>query len=193
MPFHSKRNRESVRHRWPVEMPITHPLRRSCLSALRTALLSAPIVLAAGCFAYQPTGPNEIRVNDDVRALLTSAQVGQLDPVFLKDGRTLEGKVVENGEEVLIQVPVVSELRGARVQTLHQRVRIPRESIVDLQLRRLDRTRTGLLVGGGLALAAAIVVRELAGDSGGSSRRPNPDPPRETVKPLLRIPLSFGR
>jgi hypothetical protein len=94
---------------------------------------------------------------------------------------------------VLIQVPVAAQLHGARVETLHQRLRIPHDGIVELELRSLDRTRTGLVVGGGLAVLAGLVIRQLSRQTGGDSRRPGPNPPQEASIPILRLQPGSGR
>ncbi len=152
-------------------------------------LLPAVCCLAAGCYTYRAADPAELQPSAEVRARLTPDEAVRLGSIVPVDQRFLEGTVVErNGDSLMLLVPVSSELRGVRIETLHQRVQLPVAGIASVDLKRLDRARTGLLIGGAAVAVAAATIAAL--NAGGSSERPNPGPgPGENrfVIPLLRF------
>lgn len=162
------------------------------MRTFRASALGLLLPFLGGCFAYVPVDVGQIQPEDDVRARLSASLAGELDPMLLRDARVLEGRVIETGGALIIEVPVVSDLRGSRVEALHQRVRVPITEITEAELRSLDRTRTGLFVGGGLAVTLAIVIHQLTRESGGDPRTPGPDPTELRV-PVFRVLLGGGR
>jgi hypothetical protein len=160
------------------------------MAPLRRLSACMVVLLAAGCYAYVPVEIDQLRPDHDVRARISAEHARELDPVLMRDARVVEGRVVEIDQDLLIQVPVVSEFRGTAVQTLSQRVRVPFNEIGAVELRSLDRTRTGLLVGGGLAVTLALLVHALTGEGGGDTR-PTPPPPAEAHVPVILPLLRF--
>ena len=63
-----------------------------------------------------------------------------------------------------MQVPSV--VRAGSSETLSQRISIPRSSLLEIELRRLDRTRTWGMVGLALLAGGAIAFKAFDGDSG---------------------------
>jgi hypothetical protein len=156
----------------------------------RIAACGFVVLLTSGCYAYTPVDLHQIRVDDDVRARVTTEHARELDPILMRDARVVEGRVLEVGrvgQEFLIQVPVHSEFRGTAAHTLSQRVHVPYSEIAAVELRTFDRTRTGLLAGGGLAVAVGVVIRAFTRQSGGDTR-PDPGTPDELRMPV-RLPL----
>lgn len=152
-------------------------------------LVPAACCMAAGCYTYRPTDPAELQPSAEIRARLTTEETARLGTVVPVEQSMLEGTVVErSGDSLMLLVPVSSELRGMRVETLHQRVQVPVSGIAGADLRRLDRTRTGLLIGAAVAAVATATIAALSG--GGSSKRDVPNPPPGESRfafPLLRI------
>jgi hypothetical protein len=111
-------------------------------------------------------------------------ELARLGSVLPAGGRVIEGEVLERaGGETLLLVPVTSEVVGARVETLHQRLLIPDGGIIEIESRRLDRLKTGLAVGAGAAVAGGIAAAALSG--GFRSDRPgNGGTPPEMVIPV---------
>jgi hypothetical protein len=144
-----------------------------------------------GCYTYRPASLDDVPPNAHVRALLSAEELGRLGSVVPIASRYVEGELLERGTgEVLLLVPVTSDVVGARVQTLHQRVRIPAAGILDLELKQLDRWKTTLVIGAGAAALGGIAVAAFSGT--GRSDRPGPGPgPNELVIPLGAI--RFGR
>lgn len=156
------------------------PIRRICGASLLA-------LLAGGCFSYVPVETSEVRASDMIRARISAAQAEELEPLLQRQIRQVEGRVLAVSPDFMLRVPVQSQLQGASVQTLHQQVRIPRSEISFVELRQLDRTRTGLIVAGSTALGLLVLRRAYGGQSGGDPREV-PPPPSE-----LRLPAPGGR
>ena len=55
----------------------------------------------------------------------------------------LDGTVVsEEARSILLEIPVNSELRGMRVNTLKQRIDVPGDALVDAESKELSKPRT---------------------------------------------------
>jgi hypothetical protein len=162
--------------------------RASARFPLAAALLA--LTISAGCHHYVPVPMESVTPGSDIRARVTAEEARRLEPILVRDdARVLEGIFLErrNGN-ILVQVPVVSELRGIRMETIHQRVDLPVSSILEMELKEIDRGRTGLALGAGTVILVALVVNHLR-DSG-SSDRDGPLPPPDEIRVPLRIFLS---
>lgn len=155
----------------------------------RFVLAGCLCLLSAGCYTYRPVDFDEVRVDSDVRARLTARQVDELNGVLPSESRVIEGRVLEeNGSSYLLLVPVLAELRGARIETINQRLDIPRSGIVELEMRELDRLRTGIAIGAGAAVLGFVAWRSLRDPALGDSDPPGG--PNDFVG--FRIPFGFG-
>lgn len=147
-------------------------------------LLSLPALV--GCHAYRAGTPEDLRTGTEVRARLSPGEAGRLESLVAPRNRALEGRIEEvDPDSVLLRVTVHNELRGARVQTLQQRVRVARSGILDMEVREMDRFRTGILVGGAVAVLTAVAIDRWGGGGEGGDD-PGP-PPAEARIPLLRV------
>lgn len=125
-----------------------------------------------GCFTHQVVEPTALGVGDEVRVRVTEAEAQRLAPIMQRENRVIQGRVAEIHPSLFLDVVVHSEVQGAAVRNLRQRVEIPSASLLELERRSLDRGRTGLLVGAGAAVVAILVIRQLTGESGGDTRPP---------------------
>jgi len=159
----------------------------------RSRLVAALSVLGmAGCYSYLPSSLVEVGPDQDVRARLAPEEAARLEDFVRGDTRSLEGTIVEQGpDSVLLLVETHSELRGVRVETLHQRLQVARSQILDLEVKRLDRGRTYLMTGAGVGAIAWLTVRGIFGNGGSSTEDPGTDPD-ETRIPFLSVRLPFS-
>ena len=99
----------------------------------------------------------------------------------------LTGKLISDLRDTLIvEVPAVMTAEiGSTVQTLHQRVSIPRSEIVFLEIRELDRKRTFSLVGGAAIVAGVVLYKALKGEPG-SERLPGAGG-TDAIVPAFRV------
>lgn len=155
----------------------------------RFALAGCLCLLSTGCYAYRPVDFDQVRVDSDVRARLTAQQVDELNGVLQPGSRVVEGRVLEqDGSSYLLLVPVFAERRGSRMETLHQRLDIPRSGIVEVEMRELDRVRTGIAIGAGAVVLGAVVIGTLR-EAALGDRDPGGGP-QDYVG--VRIPFGFG-
>lgn len=154
---------------------------------LITALLP---LISSGCHAYASSSIGAVSSGDRVRALLTQDQFTEFEEYLLGGDRRVEGTVVEaDSSGLLLEVPVVTVERGIRLDSYHQRLRIPAPGIADLEIQSLDRLRTYTLVGLGAAGLGAIVWDQVLANSR-RGREPPPGPIEEDIVIVLRIPFA---
>jgi hypothetical protein len=159
--------------------------------ALSTALALGFVLTATGCYSYTVTSGRETVVGQSVRARVSGAEAERLESVLGSGGREIEGQLLEQMDSsiVLSVAMPLAATSGVAVQRAHQRIIIPRSELQELQVRQLDRTRTSLAVGAGVAVVATALAASTGVihiGSGGS--RGNPDHDRIPVSvPLIRL------
>ncbi|MBX6362773.1 MAG: hypothetical protein IRZ00_02795 [Gemmatimonadetes bacterium] len=136
--------------------------------ALRIALLPLPLL---GCYTYAPTEIGSVAAGAPVRARVSGAGAEQIATVVPLNGRVVNGEFVESDSaSVLLQVPSARRDGVPGLQMLYQRVRVPRADVLELEYRRLDPVRTGLVAVGATAVAAFLASRVLQGNEPGVPR-----------------------
>ena len=153
---------------------------------MRSLLFLLPAV--AGCYTYLPLDGTQLQPGADVRMRITAPTAAQIEPLLGRtDARVLTGTVVSSGADTLIvEVPTTTRLAGSGMsQTLHQRVSIPRSSLVEVESRSLNRTRTWIVTGATALIVGAIVLRATVENSG-TGGEPGGGPPDLTV-PVFRL------
>lgn len=153
----------------------------------RIAIATLLPLLAGACHAYSSTTFGAVSAGDRVRALLTQEQFDEFEEHLLGGDRRVEGTVVEaDGDGMLLEVPIATLERGIRLESYHQRLRVPASGVADLEIQSLDRLRTYTLVGLAAAGVGAIVWDQLLS---GSRRRGDgpPGPPEENVAIVLHF------
>lgn len=151
-------------------------------------------VLAFGCYEYVPTTMEAVPEGARIRAVLTADGRRLLNQrfQFRNEDETIEGELVDRtGGQVRLFVSSVplGEAYGGR--PLYQQVELPEQDIVRVELRRLDLSRTGLLVGGVAALATAVTVRVLTGGEPGRPPRGGVEPPERVAPGGLGFRIQF--
>jgi hypothetical protein len=124
-----------------------------------------------------------------VRARVSAASAERVAPLLgTSSTRLLDGTLIANGTDtVIVEVPTaVRATVGASLQTLHQRVSIPRTELLELETRKLDRLRTGALVASAAVIVGAVVIRSINGGPA-SGNPPGGGGPGEFRAPLWRL------
>jgi len=142
---------------------------------MKKTLWIVGLVFLSGCYTYQPMQMPQVTPELEVRATITAVEADRLAEVLGDDVRRIEGSVesITTGQGLLLRVPVVSSIQRGTAGSLNQLVEIPGASIVEIEVKELDRTRTGLVFGSVALAGAVLVLREL---TAGQSDGPNPDP-----------------
>lgn len=149
-------------------------------------MTAAACLAAAGCYSYVPVPLGDIPQGAQARARLSAEEAVRMRELLGREDRLLEGEVVESGgDALLLAIPVGRTTAGLPSRQLHQRVRLSRSAIVEIEQRTLSTWRTGLLIGGGAAVAAAIVTAAFAAaDEPDGQGKPQPE---RILIPLFRF------
>lgn len=122
----------------------------------------ALLALLAGCYTYTPLQPRQLQPGDRVRIRVTAAEAERVQPLLGRtDTRVLAGQVIATGTDtVIVQVPVTMQTAGAgSYQPLQQRLSFPRDALLEVEQRALNRRRTAIVAGVATVIAGAIVLR----------------------------------
>jgi hypothetical protein len=128
---------------------------------------------------------SRLQPGEDVRMRITAGMAEQIEPLLGRtDARLLSGTIIATGADTLIvEVPTTARMaRSGTYQTLNQRVSIPRSSLLELESRSLNRTRTWIATGVAAAVVGAIVLNATV-ERGGSGGPPGGSPPE--LRPRL--------
>lgn len=153
------------------------PRRVIALACLFTFALS-------GCYSYRFADQSEVVAGTDVRIRLTPEQAGRLMETVRVEARSVEGTVTEGSGDngLMIEAPVVNTS-----PRIYQRVNIPQDEIVDVEVREFNTGKTVLL--GAIVAAAVATITFTAIASDKNTSEDNRPPPIDQI----RIPLfSFG-
>lgn len=160
------------------------------MRSVRLLLLAASLA-ASGCFTYIPSSPQEVAPGQPLRLRLSAEEAARYQDLRLANPRLLEGTLVSrSASELMVEasVGVNDATRGSRA--LVQQVSVPLSGILEVELKRLDGFKTGLLVAGGGALLTAVIIR--SGSGSGSEDTPPDDTPDARRIPLIRFSLPLG-
>ena len=156
----------------------------------RLVVLCVP--LFAACYTYAPIDAGVLQPGMSVRARVSGAASDRLAPLLgATNSRLLTGTTIEaNSGAFIIEVPMVVQAEvGTTFQTLYQRVSISRGELLELETRKLDRGRTGLVAGGAAIVAGSAIVKSLSNGSG--LDRASPGGSADSRLPPVRIRFSI--
>jgi len=124
----------------------------------------------AGCYTYTVVTPDRVKPGQDVRARLRAEASDQLTQLLGADASLLEGELIAHEEnELVLFVPAATRQVGFHSETLKQRVRVPESSVLLLERRQLDRTRTTLMAAAVGLGVGAIAWNALSGQAGANT------------------------
>jgi hypothetical protein len=141
---------------------------------VRTALLSAPFLMATSCTVYTPVRGVEAASGTDVRLHLSDKGAVDLAPRIGPRARQLEGTLKQaTDSSMLVSVRRVTREGGGEDTYDGQDISIPSQDIETAESSRTSAPRSVLTAGA--ILASVFLAAKGAGDiSGGSSSRPPP-------------------
>lgn len=145
------------------------------------------LLLSGGCYTYAPLDPARAAPGLQVRARITGTQAEQIAPLIgVTDARVLSGTIVHGGDTLIVEVPSGARIATAGViQSLNQRVSVPRAAIVELESRTLNRGRTAAVAGVAIVVVGSYLVKALIIDPG---RERSPiDPGGTELAPRFRF------
>lgn len=164
------------------------------LEVVRGAALGLVAWALSACYVYTAAPVSGARVGERVRVRVSGAEADRLEPTLGLSGRTIEGDLLEQADSsIALGVALPFQLDATTMASrAQQRIVIPRAELQELELRRLDKLRTSLLVGVGVAGAVAIAASKGSSLFGGSGAGGTPNERRVPVMtPLLRWRLTL--
>lgn len=151
----------------------------------------AVLLVLGGCYTYTPVELDSIPIGSGVQAHLSAEGAVRLrERTGVGDGaftdRRVGGTLLErDAERILLNVPWVNTQSVYQPQALTQRIDLSRNDIIELRHRRLDRTRTGILVASAALAAAVLLLDTFTGETGGKTTLPPVGGPSEVLLPGL--------
>jgi hypothetical protein len=142
------------------------------------------LLLTGACYSYKPARLESITPGSSVRVRLSEDAAERLTDEGVTSTRLLDGVLLQNGGESLL-LDTDLDASGPSRRILRQRLSIPVGGITEIELKQLDRMRTGVALGVGVAVVGAVIASQLAGGFG-RDENPGPEPGE------LRIPLPIG-
>lgn len=153
---------------------------------VRALIVGLLATLASGCYRYGDVTADALRPGARVRARISAAEAEQLAQQLGSVRRVLEGEVVA-ADASAVTVAVQADIQpGSMGSALRQRVALAPASILEVQVRELDRARTVGAVAAGAALVAVAALAIEGGVFGGGNEKPINEANRI---PIIRVPL----
>ena len=142
-----------------------------------------------GCYTYAPIEANALQPGTGVRMRLSAAAAEPLEPLLgVSDARLLSGTLISAGPDTLIvEVPTrIQATIGSTTRTLKQRVGVSRSTVLEIEVRTLDRVRTGAMIGASAAAVGAVIFGAIKANPG-KEGSPGPGGGTDFRLLLLRI------
>jgi hypothetical protein len=167
-------------------------LRR--FQSVRATALGVTAWALSACYSYTAAPPSGARIGERVRVRVSGAEADRLEPTIGQSGRTIEGELLEQADSsIALGVALPSQMEASTVASRpQQRIVIPRAELQEVELRRLDKMRTSLLVGVGVGAVVAIAASKGSSLLGGSGAGGSPNERRiPLMAPLVKWRLAL--
>lgn len=142
-------------------------------------LLSASLLVTAGCFHYVPTRLGETSPGMEVRVQVSPEEAGRLNQELGTRGELIRGRLVDQFDEALL---IETRVVGSQTR-MYQRVRIPLGEVVGVEARKLGYLKTVFLIGALTATTSAMIAMVF---SQGTNQQ---DDPSDGINNRIMIPL----
>ena len=154
---------------------------------VRACLLMALVMVVSGCARWVPARVGEVPVGTDVRLRLSDEGAAELGELTGTHRSEVSGQLLRWGSEVMVSAALRTAGAGANSSGLRQRFVVDEDDILGVDVRELDRTRTGLFVGGVAVVAGSAIVWVVSQLAGGGTAAPSDPPPPGPSEPFVRI------
>ena len=154
---------------------------------VRASLVMALLITVSGCVRWIPARVGEVPVGADVRLRLSEEGAAQLEETTGTRRSEVSGQLLQWDDEVMVSAALQGAGAGANSSSLRQRFVVDEEDILGVDIRELDRTRTGFFVGGVAVLAGSAIVWAVSQLTGGGTASPTDPPNPGPTEPFVRI------
>lgn len=152
----------------------------------RTGLTLILLLAVAGCARWVPAPLGTVPPGTDVRLRLSEEGADHLEELTGRRAVEVTGELVQWEPQVLVSTALATA--GARVDPgLRQRLVVDPNDVLGIDVREVDRTRTGFLVGGVVAVAASAITWAVVNLLQGSQGTPDAPPTDVPSEPLVRL------
>ena len=153
-------------------------------------ILGPPILVllmaVSGCARWVPAELGTVPPGSDVRLRLSEDGAANVEEMTGDRAAEVTGELLQWEPEVLLSTALAPT--GARVDPgLRQRLVVDPANVVGIDVREVDRTRTGFLVGGVVAVAGSAIVWALVNIIRGSEGAPTQPPTDVPSEPFVRF------
>ena len=150
------------------------------------------LALSGGCYRYSYVERDTLRPGEEIRVRLNAEEAERVGDILGRDDRVYDGRVLEAPDSSLtLAIRSFIVQQGGATESGHQRIVVPRSSVVEMQLRTLDRPRTaGAIVVAVAATTAAAIISFKA--INGKNDKGTKLPGERSRSPGLVIPLRFA-
>ena len=128
----------------------------------------------SACYTYAAAPPASVAPGASVRARVSATAAERIAPLIgVNDARLLTGRFAgTDAAGFLVEVPTTTQVGPAgSLQSLAQRVSIPRGDLLEIETRTLNRGRTAAVVGAVAVIGVGTAFNVLRGERG-SDRPP---------------------
>ena len=153
---------------------------------MRTGLALILLLTVSGCARWVPAQLGTVPPGTDVRLRLSEVGAEQLEEMTGAGTTEVTGELLQWEPEVLVSTalgPSAMRLDPG----LRQRLVLDPDNVVAIDVREVDRTRTGLLVGGVVAVAGSAIAWALVNIIRGSEGAPTPPTTDVPQEPFVRL------
>lgn len=154
---------------------------------VRAGLLMALVIVVSGCARWVPARIGEVPVGTDIRLRLSEEGAAHLEALTGTRRSEVSGQLLQWDGEVMVSAALRTAGAGANGSNLRQRFVVDEEDILGVDIRELDRTRTGLFVGGVAVVAGSAIVWVVSQLAGGGTAAPTDPPTSGPGEPFVRI------
>jgi hypothetical protein len=149
------------------------------MTAIRLArrLLLVFVVVLGGCYSYVAIGARPPAAGNDLQVELASARDVTLQDVTVHGITGIQGRALTADAESLgVAVIRLWGLEGRSFDATGIGVRIPRNDIAVVRVKRLSPTKSVLATAAGSAAIVAVIfsIRQIVGSGGGGRPKPMP-------------------
>ena len=152
----------------------------------RAGLTLVLLLTVSGCARWVPAQLGTVPPGTDVRLRLSEDGVARIEETTGASTAQVTGELLQWEPEVLLSTALAPA--GARVSPgLRQRLVVDPDDVLGIDVREVDRTRTGLLVGGVVAAAASAITWAVINILQGSEGAPGTPPTEVPSEPFARL------
>ncbi len=127
-----------------------------------------------GCYTYTVMPVEQIPVGADVKARISGEEADRLtQELGSEQDRVIAGELTDKqASDILLSVPKSVQHSAGPSSTVYQRITVPRSSLFEVEVRRLDKWKTGGLMALAAALVSVIAIKQFGnnGNPGGSGK-----------------------